>query len=70
MNKQNRNRLIETEDRLMVVIKDGVWGTGWKGEGTEKYKLAVTKQLQGCEVQHREYSQQYCGNCARYQVGT
>lgn len=28
-----------------------------KGEGIKKYKLAVTKQSQGCKVQQGEYSQ-------------
>ena len=38
MNKQNRNKLIDTEtDRL------GLGGLGEKGEGVETYKLAVTK---------------------------
>ena len=35
----------------------GVGGLGEKGEGTEKYRLVVTKESQGCRVQHREYSQ-------------
>ena len=30
---------------------------GEKGEGTKKYKLVVTEQALGCEVQQREYSQ-------------
>lgn len=25
------------------------WGTGWRGDGTEKYKLLATKQSEGCE---------------------
>ena len=34
----------------------GVGGMGEKGEGLVKYKVAVTKQSWGCEVQHGEYS--------------
>ena len=33
-------------------------------------KLVVTKQSQGCKVQHREYSQSYCNNCVWCQVST
>ena len=42
MKKQNRNRLIGTENRLMVARGEGVGGLGGKGEGIEKYRLAVT----------------------------
>ena len=42
-NKQNRKRLIDTENRLMVVRGEGVWRVEVKkGEEIEKYKL-VTK---------------------------
>ena len=34
-----------------------------KGKGIKKYKLVVTEQLWGCNIQHREYSQQYSNNC-------
>ena len=30
---------------------------GERGEEIEEYTLAVTKQSQGCKVQHRDYSQ-------------
>lgn len=36
----------------------------------EKPRLAVMKQSRGCEAQHREYSQQRCGNYVRSQAGT
>ena len=42
INKQNRNRHIDTEDKLMVAIWEGDWGLGEKGERI-KYKLVVTK---------------------------
>ena len=42
-NKQNRNKLIDAENKLMVTRDEGVGGMGEKGEGTEKYTLAVTK---------------------------
>ena len=35
----------------------GVGGMGEKGEGIEKYRLVVTEQSRGCEVQCRKYSQ-------------
>lgn len=30
---------------------------GGRGEGIEKFKLVVTEESWGCEVQHREHSQ-------------
>ena len=41
-NKQNRNRLIDTENRWIVSRKKWVWGPSKKGEGI-KYKLVVIK---------------------------
>ena len=43
MNKQNRNRLIETENIFMVARGEGVGGMGEEGEGVKKYKLVVTE---------------------------
>ena len=43
MNKQNRNRLIDTEKILSVARWEEDWGTGKKGEGIKKYKLIVTE---------------------------
>ena len=45
MNRQNRNRLTDTENRRMVCQRGAVC----KGEGTEKCSLAVTEQSQGWE---------------------
>ena len=42
-NKQNRNRLRDTEKRLMVARGEGVGGLDKKGEGIEKYRLVVIK---------------------------
>ena len=42
MNKQNRNRLIDTENKLVVADRRGLGGLGEKGEGIKKYNLAVT----------------------------
>ena len=43
MNKQNRNRLIDTEN----ILTDARWkrgsGMGEKGEGIKKHKLVVTE---------------------------
>ena len=38
-------------------FKRGFGAIGEKGEEIRKYKLVVTKQSQGCKIQHREYSQ-------------
>ena len=43
MNKQNWNRLVDTENRLMVARGQGDWGICRKGEGIKKYKFIVTK---------------------------
>ena len=40
-NKQNRNRLIGTESRLMIARWEGAGELGDKGEGIKKYKLVV-----------------------------
>lgn len=39
LSKQSRNRLADTENRLAVARKEGGWGLGEEGEGTEKYRL-------------------------------
>ena len=57
MKRQNRKRLIGTENILMVATWKSSWGTGEKGEGTKKYELVVTEQSQRYKVQHREYTQ-------------
>ena len=43
MNKQNRKRLMDTENRLMVPEGREVWELGEKDEALEKCVLAVTK---------------------------
>ena len=58
INEQTKqNRLANTENRLMVIRGRGAGVLGEKGEGTKKYRLVVTKQSQGCKVQHRPDSQ-------------
>ena len=42
MNKQNRNRLINTEN-ILLPDRSRVEGMGEKGEGIKKHKLVVTK---------------------------
>ena len=44
MHKQNRNRLIDTENILTVARWRAVRRTGEMGEGSKKYKLAVAEQ--------------------------
>lgn len=53
MNKQNRNRIVDTENILMVARWEGRWEMGKKGEGIKMYQLFVTELSWGCEVQHR-----------------
>lgn len=42
-NKQNRNKLIGTKNKLMIAKRDGGVELEEKSEGIKKYKLAVTK---------------------------
>ena len=43
MNKQNRNRLIDTENIMTVDRWKGVGEMSVKSEGIKKYKLAITE---------------------------
>ena len=43
VNKQIRNKLIDTENKLMVASGRKVGGRGEKGESMKKYKLTVIK---------------------------
>ena len=43
MNKQNRNRLNRHREETDGCQREGVRGLPENGEGTEKYKLVVTK---------------------------
>ena len=43
MNKQNRNRLTDTEKRMMVARGKGISALGGRGEQIKRYRLAVTK---------------------------
>lgn len=43
MNKQHRNRVIDTENTLMVVRGEGNWGLGEKGECIKSHKWVVTE---------------------------
>lgn len=43
MNKQNGKRLIDTQNKMMVASREGVWGAGEKEEGVKKNKLVGTK---------------------------
>ena len=56
-NKQNKNRLIDTETKLMVDRWEGFGGVGIKVEGRKMYKWAVTKLSRGCKVHYWEYRQ-------------
>ena len=41
----------------MVAGGEEVGRLGERGKGNEKYTLVITKQLWGCKVEHRKYSQ-------------
>ena len=44
MNKQNRNRLIDTDNKLMLPDGKDVWRLGENGGGVEMSKLAVIEK--------------------------
>ena len=46
VHRQNRNKPMDTENRLKVADWRRCGGLGEKGEGIKKHKLVVTKQLQ------------------------
>lgn len=52
-----KNKNEQTKQKQTQRYREQTGGMGEKGERINQYKLEVTKQLQGCEVQHREYSQ-------------
>ena len=47
---KNGNRLIDTENRLIVARGEEFGRVGEKGEGIKKYKLVVTEQSWGCST--------------------
>ena len=47
ISKQNRNRLTDTESRLMVYREGAVRGGDERGEGSEKYRLVGTNSHGG-----------------------
>ena len=57
INKWDGNRLIDTENKLMVARREGVGGMGEKGAGIKKYKLVVAGWSQEHGVQHRKCGQ-------------
>ena len=51
MNRQNRNELINTENKLTVSREEGV-GDGLKVKGNERHKLPVIQQLSPRDGMH------------------
>ena len=47
MNKENRNRFIDTENKLRFAIEEGEGRWVEKEKGIKKYKLSVIKQVTG-----------------------
>ena len=41
MNKQNRNRFVNTENTLMIARWEGVWRLGEKDEEIKSYKIGT-----------------------------
>lgn len=70
MHKQNRNRLLDTESRLVVTRGEECWGSEWGSVEKIKFNLAVTKQASACKVQHRKCSQKHCDHYVWCQLGT
>lgn len=54
-NKQNRNRVTNTEKRLVVAIGEGTRGTGEIGKGGKEVQVSKYKLVTGME-----YSYEYC----------
>ena len=52
-NKQNRNRLIDAENRLTAIRVEGGWGLGEKGKGNKQNKNRQSKEHGDCERESR-----------------
>ena len=57
INKQNRNRLTNTQNRLTAVRREGGYGLSEKGEGIKQHKLVAAEQPHRSSWQHGEHSQ-------------
>ena len=55
-NKENRNKLIDTENPLVFARWEGVGRIGEKGEGIKTYMLPVIVTVVGWKAQQRAYS--------------
>ena len=62
--KQNRNRLIDTETILVVVRGERYGKVDKIGKGDKEVQTCSCKikKSQRCNIQDREYRQQYCNN--------
>ena len=67
MNKQNRSRLIDTENKLTVARGERGGGAGWKRWRGEEVKIGGYKTVMGMWTRAR--SQRRCNNYVRGQVG-
>ena len=56
MNKQNRNRLINTENKPMVARGEGEGGQTKQVKGINRYKLPAIKEINHVDV---TYTQEY-----------
>ena len=56
-NKQNRNRLTDTENKLVVARGEDGSRLGEIGEGDLEVQIASYEINHGCNEQQREYSQ-------------
>ena len=61
INEPNRNKLIDTENKLRAARWEGFGGLGEEGEGTED-RRTVTQSVPGMWGSAWERSQQLCNN--------
>ena len=50
--KQNRNRLTDTENKLVVTSEKEGWGGVRQGKGIKRYKLLGIKQIRYKDIMH------------------
>ena len=56
--KKNRDRIMDTENILMVAWWEGLWGNRWRGEGIKKHKyLTFNRNLINKTNKQAKYNQ-------------
>ena len=54
--KKNRNRFIDTENKLVIAGGEGVGGWAKWVKGIKRHKLPVTNKSQQYNIQNRKYN--------------